>query len=77
MSKTIKDRTGVDMITLNKTLQSIAVIKTRLYKVGFIDAKERVYYCDYLYPMTHKEACTYKTKMMNPADHFLYEVEAV
>jgi len=56
------------------TLEAVP-IKDRLYKVGFVDCRHRIYRCDYLYPMTHKEACTYKSKMMKPNDYFLYEVE--
>ena len=47
----------------------------RRYKVGFYMKKtgEKVYR-DELSPMTHKEACTFKSKMMHPSNHFLYEV---
>lgn len=32
------------------------------------------YYQDNLYPMSHKEAMTFISKMSNPANHFVYEV---
>ena len=45
-----------------------------MYKVGFYNTKgERVLRPE-LKPMTHDEACTFKRKMQNPANHFLYEV---
>jgi hypothetical protein len=46
----------------------------KMYKVGFYDKTGERVAQDYLKPMTHKQACTFKSKMMNPDNHFLYEV---
>jgi len=64
--------------------------KERMYKVGYycspksvsffinmgfrVDESTLAVYQDELKPMTHKEACTFKSKMMKPSNHFLYEV---
>ena len=48
--------------------------KVRMYKVGFYNTKGERILQDTLKPMTHKEACTFKSKMMDPNNHFLYEV---
>lgn len=49
-------------------------VKLRFYKVGFYNNKGERVLQDSLKPMTHKEACAFKSKMMNPANHFVYEV---
>jgi hypothetical protein len=48
----------------------------RRYKVAYINGKGEHVNCDYLASMTHYEACTYKSKMMDPAKYYLYEVKA-
>lgn len=50
-------------------------INQRWYKVGKHLPNGGKFYQHTLKPMTHKEACTFITKMMNPADWFLFEVD--
>ena len=51
----------------------------KYYKLGYYangDTSKPIKH-EALKPMTHKQACTMKSKMMQPANWFLYEVKSV
>jgi hypothetical protein len=49
-------------------------IMERKYKVGYYNRNGERVLQDNLEPMTHKQACTFISKMINPANHFIYEI---
>jgi hypothetical protein len=49
-------------------------VKTRMYTVVMVRPDGRIHRLN-LEPMTHKEALTFRSKMMNPVDWRLEEVK--
>ena len=69
------DIKGVQYTVYDIRNKSKMTDKQRWYKIGKHLPDGSKFYKDSLKPMTHHQACTFISKMMQPAVWFVYEVD--